>query len=107
MQLLAPLAPTLEKLDLGDNKLGGTVTADIAAFTKLTELVLYNMGLEGASRGLSTYTAQKRIKKQIATEAKFKLLCAHPRTGQLPSELGQLTNLQTLDVAFNMFSGAA
>ena len=45
--MLAPLAPTLEKLDLGGNKLGGTITDDIAAFTKLTELNLYNMGLEG------------------------------------------------------------
>ena len=48
LRLLAPLAPTLEKLDLGDNKLGGTITGDITAFTKLTELTLWGMGLEGA-----------------------------------------------------------
>ena len=47
MRLLAPLAPTLEKLNLGDNKLGGTITDDITAFTKLTELFLYDMGLGG------------------------------------------------------------
>ena len=48
LRLLAPLAPTLEKLNLGYNKLGGTITDDIAAFTKLTELELFGMGLEGA-----------------------------------------------------------
>ena len=48
LRLLAPLAPTLKKLGLGGNKLGGTITDDIAAFTKLTELNLYDMGLEGA-----------------------------------------------------------
>ena len=44
--MLLPLATTLEKLDLGDNKLGGTITDDIAAFTKLTFLGLYDMGLK-------------------------------------------------------------
>ena len=48
LRLLAPLAPTLEKLNLSGNKLGGTITDDIAAFTKLSELDLHNMGLEGA-----------------------------------------------------------
>ena len=46
--MLAPLAPTLEKLYLGSNKLGGAITDDIAAFTKLTTLVLNKMGLKGA-----------------------------------------------------------
>ena len=47
LRLLAPLAPKLEKLSLGSNNLGGTITDDIAAFTKLTELGLWGMGLEG------------------------------------------------------------
>ena len=47
LRLIALLAPKLEKLSLGSNKLGGTITDGIAAFTKLTELVLYSMGLEG------------------------------------------------------------
>ena len=46
--LLAPLAPTLEKLNLSYNKLRGTITDDITAFSKLTELSLRDMGLEGA-----------------------------------------------------------
>ena len=46
--LLAPLAKTLEKLFLNWNKLGGTITADIAAFGKLTELCLVDMALRGA-----------------------------------------------------------
>ena len=50
LRLLSPLAPTLEKLNLGGNKLGGTITDDITAFTKLTELGLAKMGLEGESR---------------------------------------------------------
>ena len=50
LRLLAPLAPTLEKLILGGSKLGGTITDDITAFTKLTELTLWDMGLEGESR---------------------------------------------------------
>ena len=47
LRLLAPLASNLESLDLADNKLGGTITDDIAVFTKLTKLGLYDMGLEG------------------------------------------------------------
>ena len=46
--MLRPLASTLETLNLGLNKLGGTITGDITAFTKLSELYLSNMGLEGA-----------------------------------------------------------
>ena len=34
-------------LNLSYNKLGGTITDDIAAFTKLTELTLDGMGLDG------------------------------------------------------------
>ena len=45
--MLKPLAPTLETLVFGDNKLGGTITDDIAAFTKLTELRLSYMDLKG------------------------------------------------------------
>ena len=47
LRLLAPLASKLEILNLGGNKLGGTITDDIAVFTKLTELGLYGMDLEG------------------------------------------------------------
>ena len=45
--MLLPLAPTLESLYLGGNKLGGTITDDIATFTKLNTLSLWGMGLEG------------------------------------------------------------
>ena len=47
LRLLAPLASKLQSLSLGGNKLGGTITDDIAVFTKLTELWLSEMGLEG------------------------------------------------------------
>ena len=49
LRLLAPLASNLEILSLGGNKLGGTITEDITAFTRLTVLRLWGMGLEGAS----------------------------------------------------------
>ena len=56
LRLLAPLAPTLEKLNLGRNPLGGTVTEDITAFTNLTELELWRMGLSGACSCMFTST---------------------------------------------------
>ena len=45
--MLKQAAPTLEKLDLKYNKLGGTITDDIAAFTKLDQLDLRFMDLKG------------------------------------------------------------
>ena len=46
IKLLAPLA-NLEELNLSDNDLGGTISADVAVFTKLKKLVLSGMGLDG------------------------------------------------------------
>ena len=46
LKLLAPLA-NIEKLYLGLNNLGGTVTADVAVFKKLKTLDLSFMGLDG------------------------------------------------------------
>ena len=45
--MLLPLSPTLETLALGQNELGGTITDDIASFTKLKTLSLWGMGLKG------------------------------------------------------------
>ena len=45
--MLLPLAPTLETLNLGGNKLGGTITDDIASFAKLNALSLWGMRLKG------------------------------------------------------------
>ena len=58
LRLLAPLAPTLEKLNFGGNNLGGTITDDIAALTKLTELTLYTMGLMGACSCITRQTKE-------------------------------------------------
>jgi len=44
--LLSPLA-NLEVLNLNHNKFGGSFTAEVAAFTKLKELRLFNMGIDG------------------------------------------------------------
>ena len=46
--MLSPLA-NLEVLNLSGNKLGGSFTAEVAAFTKLKELRLVDMGLDGKS----------------------------------------------------------
>ena len=46
LKLLAPLA-NIEELSLGGNKLGGTITADVAVFTKLKKLELCSMALDG------------------------------------------------------------
>ena len=46
IKLLAPLA-NLEELNLSDNRLGGTISADVAVFTKLKKLELRKMGLDG------------------------------------------------------------
>ena len=73
LRLLAPLASNLESLNLSDNELGGTITTNIAAFTKLTCLRLLGMGLEGASLGIPRYTAQKRIENPFA-QASSRLL---------------------------------
>ena len=48
LRLLLPLAPRLQKLDLGGNQLGGMITSEIAKFEKLTKLGLYSMNLKGA-----------------------------------------------------------
>ena len=58
LKLLAPLA-NLEELNLGGNKLGGVITANVAAFANLKMLVLYEMGLDG--KPLSTRPERFRI----------------------------------------------
>ena len=45
-KLLSPLTE-LEELNLGGNKLGGTITADVAVFNKLKRLSLWSLGLDG------------------------------------------------------------
>ena len=47
LQILAPLASSLEVLKLGGNKLGGSSPADVAVFTNLKELGMSDMDLEG------------------------------------------------------------
>ena len=48
LECLAPLASSLEELDLSANKLGGSVTPKISLFDKLKVLKLDRTGLEGA-----------------------------------------------------------
>ena len=57
--MLLPLAPTLKMLGLGGNKLGGTITDDIASFTKLKTLELLEMGLKGTFAHDPRYTGER------------------------------------------------
>ena len=118
LRLLAPLAPTLETLNLGGNKLGGTITDDITAFTKLTELGLDSMGLEGAWYDQpETYRARKRIEKRIARAGTLQMMPpslkelnmynAGKFTGGIPSEWGSRTNLKSLDMRNCGLDGAS
>ena len=57
--MLLPLAPTLKFLGLGGNKLGGTITGDIASLTKLKVLYLPEMGLDGTLMSDPRYTGER------------------------------------------------
>ena len=65
LQLLLPLAPTLEKLCLNGNETGGTISNDIAAFERLGTLEL-------AAMQLSTENGQ--FVSDVALHALCKLL---------------------------------
>ena len=79
LKLLAPLA-NLEVLSLSGNQLGGTITADVAAFTKLEKLELSRMGL-------------------------IRISPFSPFSAQLPKEFGKLVNLTYFDASHNSLSG--
>jgi len=95
LQLLAPLAPNLENLNLGYNKLGGTITEHIAVFTKLTVLTLWGMGLSGA------------IPEPIGnlTNLQTLNLGSNALSGAIPESIGNLTNLQHLYLNGNALTG--
>ena len=91
IKLLSPLT-NLEELSLGGNKLGGTITSDVAVFTKLKKLALYSMELDG---------------KIGSTRSEFFIVLSwriRSFAGQLP-ELGKLQNLTYFDVSNNMLLG--
>ena len=115
IQLLAPLAASLEDLYLNDNHLAGNVASDIAMFTKLTSLCLCQMGLPSDATTLP---------EEIRDLVNLQVLALHsngfegplpqslPRslvsldlgynqfTGTIPTEWGALTNLERLDISY-------
>ena len=87
LKLLAPLA-NLEELSLGGNKLGGAITADVAAFNNLKKLNLCRMGLNG--KPFSTRTERFNFLDQNCVAS-----------GCVPKELANLTNLVNLSLYGN------
>ena len=73
--------------------MGGSITAEVAAFTKPRELTLSSMGLDG--KPLRT-----RSERVICV-----LIIALFAVGCLPKELGDLANLTVLDVSGNRLTG--
>ena len=92
IKLLSPLT-NLEELCLSDNKLGGTITSDVAVFTKLKKLKLHSMELDGKIGS----TRSERFTFRVDMVTFF--------AGQLPKELGKLVNLKELDVYGNKIEG--
>ena len=94
--LLAPLATTLEVLKLGGNSLRGSITSDIAHFTRLRTLELNSMGLQGWYR--SPYT--NVLRPPVILFRRFDSF-----SGDLPNELGNLINLTSLNLEENQLTG--
>ena len=71
--MLLPLAPTLKMLGLGGNKLGGTITDDIASFAKLEYLWLSGMGLKGtfAQHPFNVASSEMRLRAQDPSRSSF------------------------------------
>ena len=72
--------------------MGGTITSDVAVFTKLKKLELYSMELDGKIG--STRTERLRILMTFTFSA-----------GELPKELGKLANLTHFDASWNKLQG--
>ena len=120
LQILAPLASSLEVLNLGavpglkdieSNDLGGTITADVMVYTKLKVLNLSSNQLRGkicitSIRALYVLLTFSRLfagelPKELPVSLEVLILGedyknANKFTGGIPSEWGALTNLKKL-----------
>ena len=123
LQALAPLASSLEVLDLSDNELGGTIPSHIKIFTKLKKLALHDMGLDGEIcrtqqtcvvcllKCFSCFTGE--LPKQLPVSLEVLNLGDYQTktnnnkfTGGIPSEWGALTNLKKLTMTQCGLDGA-
>ena len=107
--MLKPLAPTLEVLVLSGNKLGGTITDDIAAFTKLTKLFLESMNLKGTFVDTRARSARATRRNRIGDFSHVSRSRGSPFprcAGTIPESIGSLTNLESLSLSGNALSGA-
>ena len=114
--MLSPLA-NLEVLALSHNKLGGRFTAEVAAFAKLKELMLFNMGIGGKIGSTRTewlrilFTIHKpflagQLPKHLPLSLETLQLGPdnsywennNKFDGGIPAEWGGLTNLKKLNV---------
>ena len=104
--MLKPLARTLETLALGGNKLGGTITGDIAAFTKLTELRLFDMNLKGTFVVLTPVRVAPTLRDGTESEISHTFPPFPRCSGAIPESIGNLKKLEYLSLAENALSGA-
>ena len=95
---LAPLASSLEVLDLSGSELGGNIPADIAVFANLKTLNMSGMDLEGRS-SLSVMSGPV-----VATENM--LCCTGPPLPEALKLLASLANLEVLSLSGNELGGA-
>ncbi|CAI5983553.1 unnamed protein product, partial [Closterium sp. NIES-64] len=110
---------SLQKLDLGYNKLVGTVPAGITGLTAITSIDLSNNDLSGPlPTSISEITTLKALnlngneltgsipsQYSTLTELKILKLCCNQISGTLPTLLGGLLKLETLDLSNNRLHG--
>ena len=106
-------------MNLFDNKLTGTIPAELGQLTNLTDLMLANNELTGPIptelSQLTNLTHLNLIKNMLTGTIPAELgqltnlthlsLGYNKLTGTIPTELGQLTNLTHLNLRYNMLTG--
>ncbi|CAA3016563.1 LRR receptor-like serine threonine- kinase GSO2 [Olea europaea subsp. europaea] len=93
--------PSLIELDITRNNLNGTIPLSIGYLIGLTTLVISNNHLSGSSPQFWEKTPLFRSLNFL----KFLSLSNNNLSGEVPSSLGNCTQLRRLDIGDNQFSG--